>query len=140
MCKNEDLQLILRILPKEVVDIIYDDKKDMEMIDEKREYFKKSIYPEMKKKKRKRKRYEFIGRDKILDWMGTISSNNLTILEQKEIFEKIYNHVLEFIYINRFSNDIIYNQLIVFLRCLIDDNCWSNGYIMYEKIVGVPYI
>ena len=74
MCNNNELQAILQRLPKDIVDIIYDDKADMERMDEKREYFKKSIYPEIKKRGRKRKSYEFVGKEKILEWMRRISS------------------------------------------------------------------
>ena len=140
MCENRELQLILKKLPKEVVDLIYNDKKDMENIDEKRKYFKKYIFPEIKKRGRKRKRYEFVGKDKIIMWMRELSTNEKTKQEQNAIIEKIYNHVLEFIFINRYSNDIIYNQLYSFLICLINDNCWGNGEIVYEKMVGIPYM
>jgi hypothetical protein len=140
MCKNNELQEILQRLPKDIVDIIYDNKTDMEKMDERRKYFKKSIYPEIKKKGRKRKRYEFVGKEKILEWMRILSSEDLTIIEQREIFEKIFNHVWEFIYINRYTNDIMYNQLNVFLICLLRDNSWGNAELMYEKIVGIPYM
>ena len=140
MCKNNELQAILQRLPKDIVDIIYDNKNDMEMMDEKRKYFKKSIYHEMKKRGRKRKRYEFVGKERILEWMRRLSTEDLTIIEQREIFEKVFNHVLDFIYINRYTNDITYNQLIVFLICLLKDKAWGNAELMYEKIVGIPYM
>ena len=34
----------------------------------------------------------------------------------------------------------MYNQLKVFLICILKDNVWGNAELMYEKIVGIPYM